>query len=140
MNFYRHRKDPIDINITPMIDVVFLLLIFFMVTTTFNRETELKVSLPEAQGTEKSEQKVLEITIDAKGVYFVNKKEVINTKFETLKKAISKASEDVKGIPIVINADAKTPHQSVISALDAAGQLGLVHISFATKSPPEQTP
>ena len=137
MNFHRHRKEPIDINITPMIDVVFLLLIFFMVTTTFNRETELKVTLPEAQGTEKPDAKVLEITIDGKGVYYVNKKEVINSRLETLKKAIKLAAEDSKNIPVVINADAKTPHQSVISALDAAGQLGLVHISFATKAPPE---
>ncbi|MEN8261490.1 MAG: biopolymer transporter ExbD [Pseudomonadota bacterium] len=135
MNFRGRRKGKVDISLTPMIDVVFLLLIFFMVTTTFNRETELKIRLPEAQGTEKQKETQLELTIDAEGRYYVNKHQVVNQKPETLKRAIIEAAGSSRKIPFVISADGKTPHQAVISALDVAAQLGFVHITFATKAP-----
>lgn len=135
MNFRGRRRGPVDISLTPMIDVVFLLLIFFMVTTTFNRETELKIRLPEAQGTEKKKEAQVEVTIDAEGRYYVNNRQVVNQNLETLKKAIVEAAGSSRRIPFVISADGKTPHQAVISALDVAGQLGFMRITFATKTP-----
>lgn len=135
MNFRPRRRGSVDVPLVSMIDVVFLLLIFFMVTTTFNRETELKIQLPEAKGTERQPEKQLELAIDAEGRYYVNKHEVINQSLETLKKAIREAAGSARDLPFIISADAKTPHQAVISALDAAGQLGFLHITFATAAP-----
>jgi biopolymer transport protein ExbD len=132
----RENKSP-EVDITPLIDVVFLLLIFFMVSTTFDREAQILVELPEATGEEAiHEPKELDITIDAQGIFFVNQREVINTEVETLKRAISKAVGDQRGIPVIINADAKTPHQAVMTAMDAASQLGLNHMTFSAHRPP----
>ena len=135
MQFQRRHKQPVQVSMTAMIDVVFLLLIFFMVTTTFNRETELQIQLPKAEGQERKEEKSLEIVIDAEGRYRINKNPVADQKLETLKKAIRAAAGQSKKLPLIISADEKTPHQFVIRALDAAGQLGFVHISFATQEP-----
>ena len=135
---HRTRQEP-DINLTSLIDVVFLLLIFFMISTTFNRETELSVQLPEASGDPmKTEQKYLEISIDAKGHYYVNRKEVLNTDVQTLRNAIAGEVRPGNSPQIIISADRMTPHQAVISAMDAARQLDLVHITFATSKPAEE--
>lgn len=139
MKLRPNRKEEPDLNLTPLIDVVFLLLIFFMVSTTFDREAELKIQLPEAAGEERQEpQDPIEITIDAEGRYFVNRQEVVNTKIETLKQAIAKVAADRRDPPLIISADARTPHQAVIRAMDATRQLGIVHITFATKQPVEE--
>jgi len=131
----RRREEP-DVNLTPLIDVVFLLLIFFMVSTTFERETEISIELPEASGPQiETEKKVVEISIDDKGRYFVNKKEVLNTQLETLKRAIQAAAGDAEKPRIILSADRNTPHQAVISAMDAARQLGFVNLTFATSKP-----
>ncbi len=136
MNLRPHRKKAIEVDITPLIDVVFLLLIFFMVSTTFDRETQIKVELPEAAGEEaQTTADMLDITIDASGTFYVNQQEVINTEIETLKKAIIKAAGEMKDLPVVINADAKTPHQSVMTVMDAASQLGFLHMTFAAHKP-----
>jgi biopolymer transport protein ExbD len=132
---FRNREEP-DVNLTPLIDVVFLLLIFFMVSTTFERETEISIELPEASGPQiKTDKKVVEISIDDKGRYFVNKKEVINTQIETLKRAVQEAAGDDKKPHIILSADRKTTHQAVISAMDAVRQLGFVNMTFATSKP-----
>ncbi len=142
MNFHRRKKQPLEISITPMIDVVFLLLIFFMVTTTFNRQTELKINLPEARGIESEDkQKIITLMIDAEGIYFISDEkgqfhQLINQKLSTLKRALRQAAGNSRQMPFVISADGKTPHQAVISALDIASQLGFKHITFATKNAP----
>lgn len=134
MNFRQKSRSKLDINMTPMIDVVFLLLIFFMVTTTFSRETEIKIRLPEAEGEERNqESKIIALTIDAKGLYYVNEHQVINQKSATLKKAILDAAGNSRALPFVINADAKAPHQAVITALDVASQAGFSKITFAAQ-------
>ena len=138
MNFRRHKKDKLELSMTPMIDVVFLLLIFFMVTTTFNRETKLKIQLPEAQAEQTPTDKRLEITIDAQGIYFVNSRQLVNQRLETLKRALADATGESRDKPLVISADAKTPHQAVISVLDVASQLSLTNITFAAKAPKAQ--
>ena len=134
MNLRQFRRKSLDINLTPLIDVVFLLLIFFMVSTTFNRETEISVELPDATATTlPTDEQSIEITISADGRYYINQQLVINTQIKTLRSALTKVLGDRKSPPLTIIADAKTPHQSVVTAMDVARQLGLVHISIATQ-------
>ena len=133
MNISPSQKENLDVNITPLIDVVFLLLIFFMVSTTFERESEIEIMLPEATADAKvKDDFFLQVTVDAEGTFYVNSQRVINTKLETLMKAMKEVAGDREDPPIVLSADAKTPHQSVITVMDAARQLGFVHLNFAT--------
>lgn len=140
MNFSRKPRQPLEITLTPMIDVVFLLLIFFMVTTSFSQQSELKINLPEANGQQaETKEKMIILTINADGLYFINgddglPHQLLNQKSETLKTALIKAADDSRMVPFVINADGKTPHQSVVTALDIASQLGFKRITFATKN------
>jgi biopolymer transport protein ExbD len=136
MNFRsKARKSP-EVDITPLIDVVFLLLIFFMVSTTFEHESQILIELPEATGEEmQREKQQLDITINIAGTFFVDQREVVNTEIETLKLAISKAVGERGNIPVIINADARTPHQSVMMAMDAASQLGLTKMTFSAHKP-----
>ncbi len=140
MKFKRQSRDEDGINLTPLIDVVFLLLIFFMVSTTFTKETHLNVDLPEASGelsADDSEQ--IEILINADGSYAVNGQALVNKKLATLKAALEKTAAGETDMPLVITADANTPHQAVVTAMDAAGQLGFVHLSITTKNPKADT-
>lgn len=134
MNLRPDRSDErVDVNLTPLIDVVFLLLIFFMVSTTFDRHAKLKVELPEASAkTEQQHEDPVILSIDAKGNYFIDERQVVNTQLETLKIALQKTVADKKNVSLVLRADAKTPHQSVVRAMDAASQLGLTRLSIAT--------
>jgi len=128
------RDNDLDLNITPLIDVVFLLLIFFMVSTTFQRESEITIELPESSGDAVEKEKtVIEVSVDSQGSYFVNKRRLKNNDIKTLKKAISVTRGDNKEPKLIISADKMTPHQSVIKVMDAARQLGLVNLTFATK-------
>lgn len=128
------RDHDLEVNITPLIDVVFLLLIFFMVSTTFQRESEITIELPESSGdVAESEKKVIEISIDSQGRYFVNQRRIKDSDIKTLKKAITITRGDAKEPKLIISADKMTPHQAVVRAMDAARQLGLVHLTFATK-------
>jgi biopolymer transport protein ExbD len=126
-------EDEPSVNLTPLIDVVFILLIFFMVSTTFQRESEIKIELPEASS-EPVEEKddVLEIVIDIEGHYFIDEQQVVNTEIETLKIAIQKFLGEQTEMPVVIRADRNTPYESVVRAMDATAQLGLVQMSLAT--------
>lgn len=136
MQFRRQRLAPVEVNLTPLIDVVFLLLIFFMVSTTFTRESHLSLNLPEASGEEASaEPKSIEILIDAAGQYVINNRSLVSTKIETLKAALQEVSEGDSSLPLIITADANTPHQAVITAMDAAGQMGFSKLSLTTKNP-----
>ncbi|MFU8838699.1 MAG: ExbD/TolR family protein, partial [Thiohalomonadaceae bacterium] len=111
---------------------------FFMVSTTFERDTEISLELPEASGEPlKTEQVVIEISIDAQGNYYVNQQELINTQIDTIKRAIQQARGDVERPQVILSADRQTPHQAVITAMDAARQVGLVNLTFATSSPAE---
>jgi biopolymer transport protein ExbD len=135
----RRREDP-EINITSLIDVVLLLLIFFMITTTFEREAQLQVSLPEAS-TEPAEQKdakALEITINVNGDFFINEQQVLNPKPETLRRAILQTIGERRDLPVIVRADARSPVQSVVTAMDVTGQLGLTQLSLATSQPPAE--
>ncbi len=128
-----HKEESVEVNLTPLIDVVFLLLIFFMVSTTFDRHARLKVSLPESSARASQQQvEPLVLSIDASGNYFINDRQVINKQLDTLKAALKKTIGDDLDIALVLRADANTPHQSVVRAMDAASQLGLTKLSIAT--------
>ncbi len=128
-----HKEERVEVNLTPLIDVVFLLLIFFMVSTTFDKHARLKVSLPESSVKATQQQtEPMVLSIDAKGNYFINDRQVVNQSLATLKQALRKTIGDNKDISLVLRADANTPHQSVVRAMDAASQLGLTRLSIAT--------
>ncbi|HHZ87578.1 MAG TPA: biopolymer transporter ExbD [Chromatiaceae bacterium] len=137
MNLRPKRAREIELNLTPLIDVVFLLLIFFMVSTTFEREATLRVELPDASSADPVEESVLlDIVINAEGDYFVNGNRVINNRITTLRSAIRHAIKNDRSLPVVISADAMAPHHAVITAMDVVGQLGIERISFATHRVP----
>lgn len=104
MNIRPKRTETPELNLTPLIDVVFLLLIFFMVSTTFDKESRIKVELPSAstQDEKVEEEKVLSITIDANGRFYVDDREVVNTESATLKRAIEKAAGVRRDLPVII--------------------------------------
>ena len=128
-----HKEESVEVNLTPLIDVVFLLLIFFMVTTTFDRHAKLKVSLPESsQKATQQQSDPLVLSIDAKGNYFINGRQVVNQSLDTLKQALQKIIGENTDMALVLRADANTPHKAVVRAMDAASQLGLTKLSIAT--------
>jgi len=134
MNFRQHVSDDVEVSLTPLIDVVFLLLIFFMITTTFDRDAKIKIDLPTTESAAPvAESNTLELLIDSQGRYYVDGLEVLNNKPETLFKAMSQAL-DKRGNnpPLVISADAHSNYQSVVTAMDIAGRLGLTNFSMAT--------
>jgi biopolymer transport protein ExbD len=126
-------EDEPRIDLTSLIDVVFILLIFFMVTTTFNRQSELKVDLPQASSeVEKLPEEPIRLVIDRDGRYFINGNEVVNTSEDTLMKALDKALAANRERPVILQADARTEHQAVVTAMDAAAKLGVSQLSIAT--------
>lgn len=134
MNLRKFRRDELNINLTPLIDVVFLLLIFFMVTTTFREESEIEINLPQASKEPMEPMgEPMEVLIDRDGRFYVDRNLVINTQLDTLKRALRKATGDRKDPPVIISADANAPHQAVVTAMDAARQVGLVRLSIATR-------
>lgn len=138
MNLRPVPQEPVDINLTPLIDVVFLLLIFFMVSTTFNRDSELSIELPAASADAKKRQpESIEVAIDAQGRFYVNGRQLLNTQSKTVRQALRKAAGDHDAPPVIISADAKTPHQAVVQIMDAARQLGFVRLTFATRLVPD---
>jgi len=138
LNLRQFTKQDPDVNLTPLIDVVFLLLIFFMVSTTFTKEAEITVDLPEASAEPvEAKDAPIDLTIDMKGRFYINQQKVVNEQINTLKKAIQLASDGRKDAALVISADANTPFQAVVTAMDAAKQLGIVKLSLATKQPKE---
>ena len=131
-----HKEEGVEVNLTPLIDVVFLLLIFFMVSTTFDRHATLKVALPESsvKATQKQDEPLV-LSIDAKGNYFLNDRQIVNQSLDTLMQVLKRTIGDeaaIKETALVLRADANTPHQSVVRAMDAASQLGLTKLSIAT--------
>ncbi len=136
MNFTRAEEDRLDVNITPLIDVVFLLLIFFMVTTTFNQQAELRVDLPEASAEEQALEVIpIEITIDPAGTYFVNGQSLAKSDAKTLLQSLQKIVAGDKDKSVIIRADAVTPHQAVVTAMDTVAKAGIAKLSIATSKP-----
>jgi len=138
MNFRRARREAPGVDLTPLIDVVFLLLIFFMVSTTFIRETQLRIDLPEASGAalERDDDPV-EITVDSRGDYSVNNRLLLNNELSTLLRALEEVTggREAAAVRVIITADAEARHQAVVRAMDAAGKAGMVRVSIATRQP-----
>ncbi|MBL4583102.1 MAG: biopolymer transporter ExbD [Pseudomonadales bacterium] len=133
MKFARQKSNDISLDLTPLIDVVFLLLIFFMVSMTFDRETVLNIDLPDAAGEQSNvEVKVLDVQISVEGKYAINEQPLVDQQLKTLKAAMMKISDGDTSMPLLISADRNAPHHAVVTAMDAAGQLGFSHLSIAT--------
>lgn len=128
----RGSEEP-ELNLTSLIDVVLLLVIFFMVTTSFVRETELKVQLPEASvETPAEDLPQLEVVVDAEGNYFLNGEPLVASRADVLRRAFEKVAGERRDVPLTIRADARTSHQSVVTVMDVAGKMGFVNISIVT--------
>ena len=136
MNFQRGRtREEPEINLIPMIDVLLVILIFLMVTTSYAKYSELQINLPQAGGEASTEQiKPINVAIDASARYAVNNAEVNFTGIAALSASLKSAAGDQTDPTIVINADAKTPHQAVINVMEAARQAGFGRITFTTQN------
>ena len=134
MRIRDHRTfDEPDINLVPLIDVILVLIIFFVVTTTFDARSMLKLELPQATGEPAtSDTRALVVLVNADGRYFVQDREVLRTDIDALRQVIAEVAGDDRERPVLLRADARTPHQAVVTALDAVGQLGFTHVSIAT--------
>lgn len=135
MNLRPRRASPPHVDITPLIDVVFLMLIFFMVSTTFDKQTQLKVDLPKAGVTEAAEdiKDKIDITIDAQGHFYVNELELVKHDAETLRRTMQKIADGRSDLPIIVSGDRNAPLQSMMTVLDVAAQLDMPRLSFVAR-------
>ena len=136
MNFQRGgaSNEP-EINLIPLIDVLLVILIFLMVTTTYARFSELQINLPEAKGdSAREEPKRLDIGVDAQGGYSLNNTRLSQTAVQDLSAALKAAAANAPDPVVIINADARATHQSVIRVMDAARRAGLTRVTFVTKT------
>ena len=129
MKFKRQRSQEVGVDLTPLIDVVFLLLI------TFTRESHLQVELPEASGepAPASEVQQIDVVINAEGQYILNDRTLVNNRRETLERGVRELAEGNNSLPFIITADARTPHEFVVRAMDVAGRLGFAKLSITTE-------
>jgi biopolymer transport protein ExbD len=134
MKLQHHTLEDPTVDLTSLIDVVFLLLIFFMVSTTFEHTALLKVDLPEASAVEDRSQlpESLELVIDAEGRMFLNDQRLVDSDERTIRAAIEQAVGDDRTLPLVLRADRMTPHHHVVTAMDVAAQMGFSNLSIAT--------
>jgi biopolymer transport protein ExbD len=134
LRLQHHTKEEPTVDLTSLIDVVFLLLIFFMVSTTFERQALLKVDLPEASAVEDSVEvpDSLELVIDGEGRMFLNDQGLIDSEERTLRAAMEQAAGDSRDLPLILRADRQTPHHFVVTAMDVAAQMGFSNLSIAT--------
>jgi len=133
----RQRAEP-EVNLTSLIDVVLLLLVFFMVSTSFVKQSQITIRLPEAESMAIVEEvpQQIDILITESGTYLVNGRELINNRAETIRNALQKTSGNNNTLPLTISADANAKHQDVVTAMDVAGRLGFRQISIATVNDP----
>ncbi|MEO5623099.1 MAG: biopolymer transporter ExbD [Dokdonella sp.] len=127
------REDDFEINVISLIDVLLTLLMFFVLTTTFVQHSRLQVTLPQAESSEQAEQPdALNVVIDREGHFFIDNNEVLNPGLDSLKDAIAQVAGSDHARPVMLRADAMTPHQAVVTAMDALGELGFTRLSIAT--------
>ena len=135
----RSRAQP-EVNLTSLIDVVLLLLIFFMVSTSFVKQSQIAIRLPQSDSAAVVEEvpEQINIMITATGTYLINGRELINNRPETIRNALRKVSAGNSNLPMTVSADANAKHQYVVTALDVAGRLGFVKINIATINDPAE--
>lgn len=136
MNFRSgNDDDEPEINLIPLIDVLVLTLIFLLVTTSFSKEAQLNVRLPQAVSEDKPDPNAVRVTVDANGQIYINNTQLLNVAPETLRQALATAAGSNKEPLVVIHADGKAPHEAVVRVMDAARRLGFSRLSFATQQP-----
>ena len=137
MNFQRGRpREEPEINLIPMIDVLLVIIIFLMLTTTYAKFSGLEINLPTADAGKQAEQpNEVHVAVTANGQVLINKSPLVAADVRSISEALRRAAGDTKEPIIVINADAKATHQSVVDIMQAAQTAGYPHISFATQSP-----
>ena len=141
MRIAARERDDFDINVIPLIDVMLTLLMFFVVTATFEQKALMKVVLPQASAqATNARDEALTVLIDKDGHFFVGPNEVLNPGIDTLKAAIASAAGEDRNRQVTVRADGRTPHQSVITAMDALGQLGFSRLTIATTPAPAGKP
>ena len=129
-------QDEVHIDLVPLIDVILVLIIFFVVTATFDARSVLKLQLPQANGTPaESQTKALSVLVNAEGRFFIDDREALRTDVESLKQTLVDVAGTDRTRPVLLRADGRTPHQSVVTALDALAQLGFSRVSIATAPP-----
>lgn len=140
MNLNVRDRDEPEVNLTSLIDVVLLLLIFFMVSTSFVKQSQISIRLPQAESEAVADDKpeFIDLMITEQGTYLVNGRELINNRPETIRNALQKISGGDNSLPLTISADANARHQFVVTAMDVAGKLGFVQISIATVNDPAE--
>lgn len=136
MNFQRgKRHEELEMNLVPLIDVLLVIIIFLVVSATFSRTSELQINLPTAEANTPQEKPLtIEVGVDASGKYVVNGKGLADSSVSGISAALQAAANGGKEPTIIINADAKTTHQSVIDVMEASRTAGYTHITFATQS------
>lgn len=140
MNFRPAPDEEPEINLIPLIDVLLLTLIFLIVTTSFSDQAQLQVRLPEAAAEPEPAPDALRITIDARGQYYIDNRQLLSNNVEPLRNAMADAAGGDKERLVVIQADAKTPHEAVVRVMDVARRLGLTRLTFATQQPAPSGP
>ncbi|MCS6786295.1 MAG: biopolymer transporter ExbD [Thiobacillaceae bacterium] len=142
MNFQRGwRRDEPEINLIPLIDLLLVIIIFLVITTTYARFAELQINLPEAQGdTAKESPAQIEVNVDAAGNYRINGGAVAFTGVDGLREELVRAAAGNQDPVVVISADARAAHQSVIHVMDAARRAGFTRVTFVTQTAPETAP
>jgi biopolymer transport protein ExbD len=140
MKLGARRDDDFEINVIPLIDVMLTLLMFFVLTATFDQTARLRVSLPQASEAAEAEPEAgITIQVDSDGRYFIDSNEVLNPNVDTLKDALVQIAGDDRSRPVMIRADAQTAHQAVVTVMDALGQVGFTRLSIAT-TPSKEAP
>lgn len=134
MRLQNHAKEEPNVDLTSLIDVVFLLLIFFMVSTTFERESVLKVDLPEASAVADREElpDSMELVIDGEGRMFLNDQRLLDSNANTIRAAMEQLAGENRDLPLILRADRLTPHHFVVTVMDVAAQMGFINLSIAT--------
>ena len=136
MKFNRPSVNEIEVNLTPMIDCLLFLLVFLLVSTTFNQHSRLNLTLPDAQGVPPTSiDERVEVVVQASGKYMVNGQALAGNDETQLTTAIQQATADRRDMPVIIAADAKAAHQDVVRVMDVAGKLGFMNINISTKVP-----
>jgi biopolymer transport protein ExbD len=135
MNFRPMQEEEPEINLIPLIDVLLMTLIFLIVTTSFSSQAQLQVKLPEASVEPAAAPDALRVVIDARGQYYIGNHQLLSNSVDVLRSAMAREAAGNKDRLVVIEADAKTPHEAVVRVMDVAGHLGLTHLTFATQKP-----
>jgi biopolymer transport protein ExbD len=136
MNFQKGReKEPLEINLVPLIDVMMVILIFLMITTTYNKYSELQINLPSADADKQMERSnEIAVLVNSQGQYVINRRPVVYRTIEQLSDELKRAAVNAKEPVVVISADATATHQAVVRVMEAARVAGLTQITFTTQS------